>query len=47
MINNIIQTIIENKDFLEKSIRNNEISLFSRDLEKYLMKQEEKHLWEF
>lgn len=40
MINNIIQTIIENKDFLEKSvensIRNNEISLFSRDLRKVL-----------
>lgn len=36
MINIIIQTIIENKEFLEKSlensIKNNEISLFSRDL---------------
>lgn len=36
MINSIIQTIIENKDFLEKSlegsIKNNEISMFSRKL---------------
>ena len=35
-INRIIQTIIENKDFLEKSleksIKANEISMFSRDL---------------
>ena len=38
MINSIIQSIIENKDFLEKSlensIKNNEISMFSRDLRK-------------
>ena len=38
MINRIIQTIIENKDFLEKSLENsinaNEISMFSRDLRK-------------
>ena len=38
MINSIIQSIIENKDFLEKSlensIKNNEISIFSRDLRK-------------
>ena len=38
MINRIIQTIIENKDFLEKSLKNsikfNEISMFSRDLRK-------------
>lgn len=38
MINSIIQTIIENKDFLEKSleksIKANEISMFSRDLRK-------------
>lgn len=36
MINRIIQTIIENKDFLEKSLEKsinaNEISMFSRDL---------------
>lgn len=36
MINIIIQTIIENKDFLEKSLKesinNNEISMFSRNL---------------
>ena len=36
MINSIIQTIIENKDFLEKSleecIKSNEISMFSRNL---------------
>lgn len=40
MINSIIQSIIENKDFLEKSleksIKNNEISMFSRDLRKVL-----------
>ena len=34
MINSIIQSIIENKNFLEKSleksIKNNEISMFSR-----------------
>ncbi len=40
MINSIIQSIIENKEFLEKSleksIRNNEISIFSRDLRKVL-----------
>lgn len=40
MINSIIQTIIENKDFLEKSIeksiKSNEISMFSRDLRKVL-----------
>ena len=38
MINRIIQTIVENKDFLEKSLENsinaNEISMFSRDLRK-------------
>ena len=38
MINRIIQTIIENKDFLEKSleesIKASEISMFSRDLRK-------------
>lgn len=38
MINSIIQTIIENKDFLEKSleksIKESEISIFSRDLRK-------------
>ena len=38
MINRIIQTIIENKDFLEKSLENsikaNEISMFSKDLRK-------------
>lgn len=38
MINSIIQTIIENKDFLEKSleecIKSNEISMFSRNLRK-------------
>ena len=38
MINRIIQTIIENKDFLEKSleesVKSNEISMFSRDLRK-------------
>lgn len=38
MINRIIQTIIENKNFLEKSIEKsikaNEISMFSRDLRK-------------
>ena len=38
MINRIIQTIIKNKDFLEKSLENsinaNEISMFSRDLRK-------------
>ena len=38
MINRIIQTIIENKDFLEKSleesIKSNEISIFSKDLRK-------------
>ncbi len=38
MINSIIQTVIENKEFLEKSleksIKNNEISMFSRDLRK-------------
>lgn len=38
MINSIIQTIIENKDFLEKSleesIKSNEISMFSRNLKK-------------
>lgn len=38
MINRIIQTIIENKGFLEKSLENsinaNEISMFSRDLRK-------------
>lgn len=38
MINSIIQTIIENKDFLEKSLEKsvnaNEISMFSRDLRK-------------
>lgn len=32
MINRIIQTIIENKKFLEKSIKCNEISIFSRNL---------------
>ncbi len=35
MINRIIQTIVENKDFLEKSLEDsinaNEISIFSRD----------------
>ena len=40
MINSIIQSIIENKEFLEKSleksIKNNEISMFSRDLRKVL-----------
>lgn len=40
MINRIIQTIIENKDFLEKSleksVKGNEISMFSRDLRKVL-----------
>ena len=48
MINSIIQSIIENKDFLEKSlensIKNNEISIFSRDLRKVF---DEKPLWEF
>lgn len=38
MINRIIQTIIENKDFLEKSleesVKASEISMFSRDLRK-------------
>ena len=38
MINRIIQTIVENKDFLEKSLENSvnagEISMFSRDLRK-------------
>lgn len=38
MINSIIQTIIENKDFLEKSleesVKASEISMFSRDLRK-------------
>ena len=38
MINRIIQTIIENKDFLENSLENsikaNEISMFSKDLRK-------------
>ena len=38
MINRIIQTIIENKGFLEKSLENsinaNELSMFSRDLRK-------------
>ena len=38
MINRIIQTIVENKDFLEKSLEDsinaNEISIFSRDLRK-------------
>lgn len=38
MINSIIQTIIENKEFLEKSleesIKSNEISMFSRNLRK-------------
>ena len=38
MINRIIQTIVENKDFLEKSLENsinaNEISMFSKDLRK-------------
>ena len=34
MINSIIQSIIENKDFLEKSIKNNEIKMFCRDLRK-------------
>ncbi len=38
MINSIIQSIIENKEFLEKSleksIKNNEISIFSKDLRK-------------
>ncbi len=34
MINSIIQSIIENNDFLECSIKNNEISIFSRDLRK-------------
>lgn len=36
MINRIIQTIIENKEFLEKSINANEISMFSKDLRKVL-----------
>lgn len=40
MINRIIQTIIENKGFLEKSLENsikfNELSMFSRDLRKVL-----------
>lgn len=40
MINSIIQSIVENKEFLEKSleksIKNNEISMFSRDLRKVL-----------
>ena len=40
MINSIIQTVIENKEFLEKSleksIKAGEISLFSRDLRKVL-----------
>lgn len=38
MINSIIQTIIENKDFLEKSleesVKSSEISMFSRNLRK-------------
>lgn len=38
MITRIIQTIVENKDFLEKSledsINSNQISIFSRDLRK-------------
>ena len=38
MINSIIQIIIENKDFLEKSleesIKSSEISMFSRNLRK-------------
>lgn len=38
MINRIIQTIVENKEFLEKSLENsitaNEISIFSRELRK-------------
>lgn len=38
MINSIIQIIIENKDFLEKSleesVRTSEISMFSKDLRK-------------
>ena len=40
MINSIIQTIIENKNFLEKSleksVKASEISMFSRDLRKVL-----------
>ncbi len=40
MINSIIQTIIENKEFLEKSleksIKASEISMFSRDLRQVL-----------
>lgn len=40
MINSIIQSIIENKDFLEESLENSikddEISMFSRDLRKVL-----------
>lgn len=40
MINRIIQTIIENKGFLEKSLENsinaNELSMFSRDLRKVI-----------
>ena len=36
MINSIIQSIIENKGFLEKSIKNNEINMFSRELRKVL-----------
>ena len=51
MINRIIQTIIENKDFLEKSleesVKASEISMFSRDLRKVFDEAGRKKLWEF